>query len=994
MRLASTVSLLALASALPLSAPVFAQDLAVADTAAQAATAQDMPQAPDAGLQDNDPQADAPMVGNEIVVTATRQRGALDVDQPPVLELDAEEISALGAGSIEDLLQAIEPATGSARGRGDGGRPIFLVNGVRIGSFREFQSYPPEAIEKIEVFPEEVAQRFGYSADRRVVNFILKNNFSSREIELEYGQPGAGGYSQNEQELSMLTISDGARINLSLELEDTSLLTEAERGLTLVAGSLSDVATDPDPRQFRSLITDSAGIEASANYAKAFIDSGSSISLNLTGAYNERRSLSGLDTVLLTDPAGNSAFRTFGAGDPLERNVASNSIASSGSYNRTLGEGWNLTATFDASRAYSRTRIDRRADTGAIEAQALAGTLAIDGAIPDLADAGIDTARSTLWGASTLATVTGSPFYLPAGDVATTFDVGYNWNRISSTDTRSAQDSRLTRGDLSAGVNVVVPLTSSREGFADAIGSISLNGQAGINELSDFGTLTDWSLGVNWQPFDNLNLSATRIWREVAPGLNALGDPQVVDFNVPVFDFATGESVLATVVTGGNPALAAETQADWKFSANWELPFIDNTRLQIDYGINRSNDVTSGAPGLSPAFEAAFPDRVTRDGAGQLIELDRRPITLFETRSRVLSFGINTSGRIGAEPEVPDSPPAGAANRGDRGVDATGGAAGGTTVRMGAEGMEAMRTRFCATPAGETPDLTGLPEALLARLRGPDGTIPPERIAQLRERFCGVEGAATGERMEAMRAAVCADPPNLEGLPEEMLARLRNEAGEIDPDRLAQLRQRLCSADGAAAGEGGAAAQPGGRRGGGGRGGRGGGMGGMMGGGENPDTRPRYFLSLTHNFALENEVIVADGGPVLDQRDGFVLGGGGVPVYTARLQGGLFWQGYGMRVSGNYTGGSELRGGDLPGSSDLFFDDLATFDLRLFADLGEVTGAESGVFDGLRVSLNVDNIFDARRNVVDADGITPLAYDPLRIDPTGRYIGIDLRKVF
>ncbi|MBU0670381.1 MAG: hypothetical protein KKG32_10050, partial [Alphaproteobacteria bacterium] len=777
MRLASTVSLLALAGALPLTA----------------LSAQDLPDTPAIEVDAGDPQADAPIVGNEIVVTGNRQRGSLDVEQPPVLELDAEDIAALGAGSIDDLLQAIEPATGSARGRGDGGRPIFLVNGVRIGSFREFRSYPPEAIEKVEVFPEEVAQRFGYSADRRVVNFILKDNYASREIELEYGQPGIGGYSQNEQEFSMLTISDGARINLSLELDDTSLLTEDERGLALVAGSLSDVAGDPDPREFRSLVTDSAGIEGTANYARAFIDSGSSISLNLTGAYNESRSLSGLDSVLLTDPAGNSAFRTFGAGDPLERNVASNSISTSGSYNRPLGEGWNLTATFDASRAYSRSRIDRRTDTAGLEAQALAGTLAIDGALPALGDAGVDTARSTLWGASTLATVTGSPLYLPAGEVATTFDVGYNWNRIQSSDTRSAQDSRLTRGDLSAGVNVVVPLTSRREGFADALGSISLTGQAGINELSDFGTLTDWSLGLNWQPFDRLNLSATRIWREVAPGLNALGDPQVVDLNVPVFDYATGDSVLATVTTGGNPGLVAETQTDWKFSANWELPFIDNTRLQLDYAINRSNDVTSSAPGLSPAFEEAFLDRVTRDGAGRLIALDRRPITLFETRSKLLSFGINTSGRIGAEPEAPEAPPE-AASRGNRG---SGAAAGGTTVAMGPEGMAAMRTRFCATPAGETPDLTGLPEALLARLRGPDGTIPPERIEQLRERFCGADGALNaergGERMEAIRTAICADPPSLEGLPEPMLARLRNAAGEIDPARLAQLRERLCA---------------------------------------------------------------------------------------------------------------------------------------------------------------------------------------------------------
>ena len=129
---------------------------------------------------------------NVIVVRAERLRGQLDVEQAPIVEYDAEDIKAFGAGSIADVIAQLEPATGSARGRGGGGRPIFLINGVRVGSFREFQSYPPEAIEKVEVFPEEVAQRFGFSPDRRVVNFILKNNYSSREIEVEYEQPDRG----------------------------------------------------------------------------------------------------------------------------------------------------------------------------------------------------------------------------------------------------------------------------------------------------------------------------------------------------------------------------------------------------------------------------------------------------------------------------------------------------------------------------------------------------------------------------------------------------------------------------------------------------------------------------------------------------------------------------------------------------------------------------------------------------------------------------------
>ena len=165
-------------------------------------------------------------------------------------------------------------------------------------------------------------------------------------------------------------------------------------------------------------------------------------------------------------------------------------------------------------------------------------------------------------------------------------------------------------------------------------------------------------------------------------------------------------------------------------------------------------------------------------------------------------------------------------------------------------------------------------------------------------------------------------------------------------------------------------------------------------GGDPSDTRPRYFLSLNHNITLESEVLLAEGGPMFDQLDGLVLGGGAPARNSSVLEGGIFWQGYGMRLSGRYTGEAVLRGGDFPGASDLFFDDLATFDIRLFANLGEIFEKEDGWMDGLRVSFLVDNVFDGQRRVTDENGVVPDAYDPRRLDPAGRYYGIDIRKVF
>src|SRR3546814_9872344 len=103
---------------------------------------------------------------DEIVVQGSRLRGQLNVTQAPILELNEADIAAVGATSVADLLTAIAPQTGSARGRGGGGQPAILVKGLRVGSFRELRSYPPEEISKVEVLPEEVAQQFGFEIGR------------------------------------------------------------------------------------------------------------------------------------------------------------------------------------------------------------------------------------------------------------------------------------------------------------------------------------------------------------------------------------------------------------------------------------------------------------------------------------------------------------------------------------------------------------------------------------------------------------------------------------------------------------------------------------------------------------------------------------------------------------------------------------------------------------------------------------------------------------
>jgi iron complex outermembrane receptor protein len=602
LRVAPASSLTALAVAL--ATPAVAQDAAPADSPIVKAQDEAVPT----------PQGEV-ISDNEIIVIAGSLRGQVDAPQPAIVELNEEDIASYGAGSLAELVAALSTETNSGRGRG-GGQPVFLMNGLRVSSFREMRSFPPEAVQKVEILPEEVAQRYGFSPDQRVINFILKDNFSSKEIEVEYAQPDRGGTSTKEAEATYLRIDGPSRLNVNLGVSDTSALTEAERGIIQTVPATPGA---PDPAEYRTLVGDGESYELTTNYTRGIGDAGASMTVNGTLSRNESLSLSGLDGLY---------FGTSGEIRPLARDTRNDSIALGTTVNANAGD-WQLTGTIDASHAKSRSRLDR----------------------PDLAGSLSDTAISKSDSATAKMTAIGRPVYLPAGELAVTLDAGYDWDRIQSEDTRTPGiETELIRGDLNGGVNVAVPIASRDDEVLAFLGNLNANLSAGVNYLSDFGTLTDWSAGLNWSPAEKLNLQATYIAREAAPGLNQLGAPTIVNFNVPVFDFATGQTVLAQTTSGGNPSLQRETQRDIKLGAFYELPLFERSSLSVEYFRNRSEDVTAGFPLLTPDIEAAFPDRVTRVG-GTLVAIDQRPVTFAEQRSSRIRTGINLSGRIGSAPE-------------------------------------------------------------------------------------------------------------------------------------------------------------------------------------------------------------------------------------------------------------------------------------------------------------------------------------------------------
>ena len=645
---------------------------------------------------------------DEIVVTAERIRGSVDTDVPPVEQLNEADIAALGASSLTDLVAAVAPQANSGRGRG-GGQPVVLLNGQRVSGFRELRDLPPEAIKQVQIFPEEVALKYGFRPDQRVINFILKDNFASFATEIEHAQPEDGGFATDQIETTLTRIGSKTRFNLDVELERSTALTESERDLIASGGSLlarggnisglglngeispalsalaasrvtqagvplgvtnpslSQFATtanrlnDSDIGDVRTLLPRTERFEVNGTWSRS-LGPQTVLSLNANYALTGSESLLGLPGASFVLP-GNNPFSPFGQNvtlsryfdspRPLERESETRVFQTGSTFNHLLG-GWRWTVTGNYARTANETRTTRNADFTELRAGILAGTVN-----PFAADFGAnllflapDLASSLSQNLDLRSTLAGTAFTLPAGDVQMTFASGFTRQMLDSETWRSSVTTNvaLRRNIMNHSVNAELPLTGRDFGIGSAIGEWAINGNIGFSDLSDFGKLMEYGAGLRWAPASNLTFQASITGDENAPVIGQLGNPVLVTPNVASYDFTRGESLFINVITGGNPALIGEKRRDVILNANWSPDFIKDFALQFSYFKNNSRNTTASFPLLTPEIEAAFASRVVRDVDGRLISIDQRPVNFDRETSQRIRWGFNVSGNIGAEP--------------------------------------------------------------------------------------------------------------------------------------------------------------------------------------------------------------------------------------------------------------------------------------------------------------------------------------------------------
>lgn len=162
----------------------------------------------------------------------------------------------------------------------------------------------------------------------------------------------------------------------------------------------------------------------------------------------------------------------------------------------------------------------------------------------------------------------------------------------------------------------------------------------------------------------------------------------------------------------------------------------------------------------------------------------------------------------------------------------------------------------------------------------------------------------------------------------------------------------------------------------------------------------RYTLALYHTWKLTDEITPQTGGPTFDLLDGFATDVRGLsPRHELSFQAGVFQKWLGARLTADWRGESTTRSlSSAPMSMDRQFtlSSYTTVNFSLFANPAERLGGQNapGWIKGTRVALSIANLLNTRPRVVDENGVTPIVYQPVYLNPLGRTFSLSLRKVF
>ncbi|MCW3846889.1 TonB-dependent receptor [Sphingomonas sp. LB-2] len=900
---------------------------------------------------------------DEDIIVTGEIRGAVPGDIKPEVTLNSADVRAYGVSSIADLVTELGPQTRSSRGR-DGGGPVILLNGRRISSFAELRDLPVEAIERTDILPEEAALKLGYRADQRVVNIVLRPRFRAITVEAGGGMPTAGGNSNVRAQIDILKINRRGRINLDVTYNGNSGLLESERDVVPTTTSLFD---------FRGNVTAPGG--------------SGEIDPALSGLAGTPMTIAGVPGSAAT---GAPTLASFANSPRNTSDVSSYRTLVAPSQQLSIGGTWSPTISPKVSASFN-VRLD------ANDRQALLGAPGVTLQLPNgnpyspftrgvqlsrYADGQLPLQRTSNNRTAHLG------FTVNGDALPWRWSVTGNYDRVTSrslTDTGidpTLMQARLTAND--PGFNPFGPIPLGLLGTrppdlsrsASSVGSVDalVNGPIAKLPGGDIsialrvsGRTTDFDsaslrAGVSRQGSVSRDIGSSQLNIDIPISNRQRGGPTAIgNFSLNANIEVEQLSDFGTLLTTG-------------YGAVWSpVPAVRIIASVTDEdGAPSPNQL--GDPAVLTPFTRVF-DYV-RGETAEITSISGGNPNLTGDSRHVMKIGVNIS-------PIKDSP-----------LNISADYVKSTTRNQisgfpspSAEIEAAFPQRFVRDGGGRLVSVDYRPinfqRADHEELRwginwsAPLGSSIEKQFQRRREQY-------EAEREKAAREGR-PPPPNPFVRPGQQGRQGQGGQGGQQPPP--QQRQGFFGNGGGGGGGGG------GFRGGGGGGGRG----GFQLGGPNGLLAGRIQLSLYHTIHFRESVVIGPGLPVLDLLNGSATGSrGGQPRHEVEAQAGISKDGYGVRLIGKWQSGTEVRSGTLGSGNTLDFSPLGTLNLRAFIDLSQQIRLvrKHRWLLGTRVTLSVDNIFDARLRVTDQNGVVPLSYQPDLLDPQGRVIRISVRKLF
>ena len=559
----------------------------------------------------------------DIVVTGERIRGSAIGAVDPVAVLNADAIASLGATSLSDLLKRVKGVATSA----NGGDPAYLLNGRRVSGFADLQDLPPEAMERIEVLPEQEAARFGFPPTVRVMNFITKKRFRALSTQQLAGTTTDGGGGTDYTEANSTRIDGDRRTTLGASYFRQNPVLQSQR----------DILPDPaSPLAIDGTVADigrNRTLQQRTDQLRVYGTAGAPIGKTINGALNlslDAQRGAGLNGLALT-PTG------YLPGVVLRQRNTTLGLHGGGTVQGSAHRWtWSVTGNYDHSRG------DVASENG----------VPPGAATPDLRTG--DVSRTVTETIGSKAVANGPLVHLPAGDALVTVSADY-----ARSNSRGSQpgfaDTALMLGRTTGGasVNADVPIASADRDVLPFIGQLAANGMIGVSRVSNYGRLTNSNYGLTWTPARRVQIVASVNETQTPPAIAALAAPTFTTPNSPYFDFTTGTTVPVTVVTGGNPSLLPERRRLTTIGVALTPIRGKELRFNLDYLDTRIADQAGALGSATAPFQAAFPDQFVRDAGGALVRVDLRPMNLAAERERKLRLGVNLFTQIGHAPPPP-----------------------------------------------------------------------------------------------------------------------------------------------------------------------------------------------------------------------------------------------------------------------------------------------------------------------------------------------------